>query len=67
MTALLARDVRGRGFRAKAGTPCTLISEPTPGTWLVFVRDMRGHDRATWLRSDALIYDPHPDLHLEEA
>lgn len=73
MNALLARDVRGRGFRAPAGTLATLISNTQPATvdhpgmWLVFVRDLRGHDRATYLRGDALILDPHPDLHLEEA
>jgi hypothetical protein len=54
VTALLARDVRGRGFRARAGTLCTLIAEPNPGLWLVFVRDIRGHDRATYLRRDNL-------------
>jgi hypothetical protein len=65
--AFLAQNVRGRGFRAAKGEPCELIAQPQPGIWLVFVRDLHGHDRATYLKTECLIPDPSPDLRLEDA
>jgi hypothetical protein len=55
VTALLARDVRGRGFRAHAGTVCELLAETQPGMFMALFRCMEGHDRVAYFRRDDLI------------
>jgi hypothetical protein len=57
MNALLARDVRGRGFRARAGTLCELLTETQPGTFMALFQCMKGHDRVAYLRGADLMFE----------